>query len=96
MCINADSSELSVETTSGYVNISGGYWNEADITTVSGAVDFTGTARELSLETTSGTVTADADFMTLDFSAVSGSLGLTMQRAAEVEAAVCLLLHARL
>ena len=86
VCIGADCEKLSVETASGYVNISGGYWNEANITTVSGAVDFTGTARALSLETTSGTVTADADFMKLDFSAVSGSLGLTMQRAAEVEA----------
>lgn len=86
VCIGADCEKLSVETTSGYVNISGGYWNEADITTVSGAVDFTGTARDLSFETTSGTVTADAGFYQLDFSAVSGSLNLTMQRAAEVDA----------
>ena len=84
--INAESAELSVETTSGYVNISGGRWREADISTVSGAVDFTGTAKDLSLSTMSGTVTADADFYKLDFSAVSGSLTLTMQRAAEVEA----------
>ena len=86
VCINGDCEKLSVETTSGYVNISGGYWNEADITTVSGAVDFTGTARDLSIETTSGTVKADAGFDKLDFSAVSGGLTLTMQRAAEVEA----------
>ena len=86
VCIGADCEELSVETTSGYVNISGGYWRKADISTVSGAVDFTGTAKDLSLSTTSGTVTADADFDKLDFSAVSGSLTLTMQRAAEVEA----------
>ncbi len=84
--INAESAELFVETTSGYVNISGGRWREADISTVSGAVDFTGTAKDLLLSTTSGTVTADADFYKLDFSAVSGSLTLTMQRAAEVDA----------
>ena len=84
--INGDCEELSVETTSGYVNISGGRWREADISTVSGAVDFTGTAKDLSLSTTSGTVTADADFYKLDFSAVSGGLTLTMQRAAEVDA----------
>ncbi len=86
VCINADCEKLSVETASGYVNISGGYWREADISTVSGAVDFTGTAKGLSLSTMSGTVTADADFYKLDFSAVSGSLTLTMQRAAEVDA----------
>lgn len=86
VCINGDCEKLSVETTSGYVNISGGRWSKADVSTISGAVDFTGMAKDIEMGTTSGTVTADADFLSFDFSAVSGSLSLTMQRAAEVDA----------
>lgn len=78
--------KFEADTTAAAVNVTGLHTQTVDISTVSGGVDLAAEAYEIDIFTTGGCAAVDADFYQLDFSAVSGSLTLTMQRAAEVDA----------
>lgn len=78
--------KFEADTTAAAVNVTGLHTQTVDISTVSGGVDLAAEAYEIDISTTGGCAAVDADFYQLDFSDVSGSLTLTMQRAAEVDA----------
>lgn len=78
--------KFEADTTAAAVNVTGLHTQTVDISTVSGGVDLAAEAYEIDISTTGGCAAVDADFYQLDFSADSGSLTLTMQRAAEVDA----------
>ena len=68
-------SRLRVTSTSGDVNLRGGY-TDAELTTTSGDIDLIGTARELKMSSTSGDISAQTHAESVKARTTSGDIGI--------------------